>query len=479
VASVKPKSGANATVRVARRAGSAAGAHLSSGRANASPVAAPTVTRVMALSPNRLPSIAAERSPWLRGTIRVPGDRAPARLALLLSALARGESVLEQMPSGPETAALVAAVTTLGATVARRNDRLHIGGVGVGFLPPTEPIAATALGAAAPLLLALLAAHDFPVELTGLEPHPVTTALLGYFERNGVRVEVAGDTTRICGPRFTIPLDLGLPAEALALKAPLLLEALLIPGRSRLHLPTGAPDSTELMLTQFGVRCAITEAGEGIDIEIEGPAPLRAQALALAGDATLATYPAVAALITPDSEVTIEALSPAPGSMAVLDALGMMGADLSLTAGARTGSADLTVRHSRLSGAVIPADLGVAPEDFPILSAAAAFAEGETLLEGLGQGQRRLAITRALRVNGIECEERENGLAVYGMRSVPGGGNIFSRLDPRLAMAFLVLGMGAERPVTIDDGAAVADVFPDFVTAFEHIGASFILGDKA
>ncbi len=407
----------------------------------------------------------------------MPGDRAPAWIALLLAALSRGESVLEYVPAGGETEALVAALTMLGASAARRQDRLHVGGIGVnGFLPPEGTIDASRLGDAAPLLLALLAAHDFPVRLGGLAPAPVSDALLGYLARNGVTVAVAEGVTELRGPRFNLPLELALAAESLPLKAPLLLQALVVNGRSRFHLPHGAGDATETTATQFGARLAVADTGDGIVLDVEGSAPLRAQALALAGDATLAAYPAVAALVTPNSEVTVEALWPAHGSLAVLDALQMLGADLTLSAGARTGSADLLVRHSALTGAVIPAELGVAPEDFAILSVAAAFAEGETLLEGLGQGQRRLAITRALRVNGVECEEREVGLAVYGQERVPGGGNIFSRLDPRLAMAFLVLGMAAERPVTISDGAALADVFPDFVTAFEHIGASFIVG---
>jgi len=208
---------------------------------------------------------------------------------------------------------------------------------------------------------------------------------------------------------------------------------------------------------------------------LEGLAPLRAQALEAPGDPHLAVYPAVAAAIAPDSEITISSVALHPRGLALLDALALLGADVSIGE-TRRGSADIVVRHASLTGTIIPADLGVASEDFPILTVAAAFASGETLLDGLGEGVRRLALTRALRANGVECIEQPGGLLVRGRPRVPGGGNVLVRLDPKLAMAFLVLGMAADRAVTIENGAAMAELFPDFVSAFEHVGASFSTG---
>jgi 3-phosphoshikimate 1-carboxyvinyltransferase len=213
---------------------------------------------------------------------------------------------------------------------------------------------------------------------------------------------------------------------------------------------------------------------------VEGRAPLKGTRVSVPSDPILAAFPTVAALIAPDSEIAVESVSLSLHRMAVLDALKLMGADIAMPpakAGGRD-TADLLARHSKLNGTSIPADLGIEAEDFPILAVAAAFAEGETVFEGLTDAGKRLNLTRALRANGVECEEREVGLAVRGGRRAPGGGNVITRLDPKLAMAFLVLGMAADKPVSIDDGAVMAEVFPDFVRGFEHVGCRFTAGKK-
>jgi 3-phosphoshikimate 1-carboxyvinyltransferase len=285
-------------------------------------------------------------------------------------------------------------------------------------------------------------------------------------------VDRQGDVVRVRAPRFGVPFDLALSEGAQGLVAPLMLLALVTTGRSVLHLPEGVRDPIEDLLVLFGARLGAVSDGDITRIMLDGMQPLRAQALVLPGDPTLAVYPAVAALIAPDSEVTISAVALQPRGLALLDALALLGAEIAIGE-VRRGGADITVRHSALTGTAIPSSLGIAPEDFPILAIAAAVAEGETLLDGLGEGVRRLALTRSLRANGVECVEQQGGLLVRGKARVAGGGNVITRLDPKLAMAFLVLGMAADKPVTIDDGAAMQDLFPGFADAFEHIGASF------
>jgi 3-phosphoshikimate 1-carboxyvinyltransferase len=423
--------------------------------------------------------LTAERSPWLRGPVRLPGDPLFAQLALSLAALARSESVLENLGEGAAVEAVIAALSGLGPQISRRNGRCHVQGIGVGgFLAPEGPIDLGAAGPGALLMLGLLAAHDFDARVTGLGAAPMADALLTFLGRNGVRVDRDGPTATLRGPRFPIPLDLAVSAEARALIGPLLLQSLVIAGRSALHLPQGITDPAETLLAAFGARLTVTPEGETVRVAVDGLSPLRAQALAIPGDAMLAVYPVVAALIAPDSEITVESVALSPAGLALLDALALLGGDIALNESARGGPgvADLAVRHGQLTGAVIPADPLLAPADYPILTVAAAFAEGETLFEGLGEGTHRLALTRALRANGVECGEEPGGLMVRGQPRVAGGGNVAVNLDPKLAMSFLVLGMGADQPVTIDDGAVMARLFPDFVAAFEHIGASFSTG---
>ena len=421
--------------------------------------------------------LAAERSPWLRGPIRLPGDPLLSALALILAAMARGESVLEGLSLDRQTEAVAGVLRQLGAHVALRSGRWHVQGIGVGgFLEPEGALEMSETGDAAPLLVGLLGAHDFPTSLLGLVPNPVTEALLDFLRRGGGLVERDGAGAQIRGPRFGIPLDLGLSAGAQGLVAPLLLHGLVTPGRSGLLLGEGLHDPAEDMLALFGARLTATEVEGGTRVGLDGLSPLRALNLAAPGDPRLAAYPAVAAMIAADSELTISGVALHPHGMVLLDALALLGGDISIGAPER-GSTDMVVKHAPLTGTTIPANLGIAAEDYPILAVAAAFAQGETVFEGLGEGTRRLALTRALRANGVDCvEQAGGGLVIRGRPRVPGGGNVMARLDPKLAMAFLVLGMAADRAVTVEDASVVAELFPDFVSAFEHVGASFSAG---
>jgi 3-phosphoshikimate 1-carboxyvinyltransferase len=398
--------------------------------------------------------------------------------ALILAAMARGESVIDNI-GGAQTEAVAAILRRLGARIDAQPSGWHVQGIGTGgFLTPDGPFDLGATGEAAPLLLGILGGHDFWSELTRLGGQPTIAALLDFIARNGGRVERGAEAVRIRAPRFGIPFDLALSHEAQGLVSPLLLMALVTTGRSTLHLPEGVRDPVEDLLVLFGARLGGANDHEVTRIMLDGMTPLRAQALTIPGDPTLAAYAAVAALIAPDSEVTIGSVALQPRGLALLDALALLGAEISIGE-VRRGGADITVRHSTLTGTTIPGDLGIAQEDFPILAVAAAFATGETVLEGLGEGVRRLALTRSLRANGVECAELQGGLLVRGKPRVPGGGNVTTRLDPKLAMAFLVLGMAADQPVTIDDGAVMQELFPAFAKAFEHVGASFSGGSPA
>ena len=433
----------------------------------------------MPQTPPAAVALSACRSPWLRGSVRVPGDRDLTRLALLLAALARGPSRIEHGNAGADVAALLAALRLLGVTVTQKGIDFDVIGMGVGgFLAPEEPIDLAHLGDGALLLIALLGAHDFETRFSGYTPTAMSESLIDFLHRTGARVERKGSELILQAPRFPLPLDLNLPREALALKAPLMLAALVTTGTSIIRTPDGSDPSDGLAMT-FGAGLTAAPTEDGTRVSIEGMTPLAGQTFVVPGDPVFAAFPAAAALIAPDSEIAIETLSVAPSRMVLLDALKLLGGDLSLgpaKAGGRD-TADLLVQAAKLSGATIPATLPIEPEDFPILAVVASVAKGETLFEGLGEGQARLNLTRALRANGVDCEERPGGLLVRGMAKVPGGGKVATKLDPKLAMAFLVLGLGSDKPITIDDGAAMADIFPGFTQAFEHIGGRFVTGE--
>ncbi|HVX81917.1 MAG TPA: hypothetical protein VHB23_11100 [Devosiaceae bacterium] len=419
--------------------------------------------------------LSAERSPWLRGHLRLPGDARLSAIALILAGMAKGESVIENLRQSGEADATMAALRQLGVSIAERSGRLHVEGLGVGGLLTAEgPIDLSTAGAAAPLLIGLLGGFAMTTTFTGLAPSPASEAILDFLERNGCRVRRAGASLELTGPRLGIPLDVALSEAARGLLVPLLLNGLVTAGRSVLSLPETLNDPAEQLFSLFGAGLAAERKAGGIRLTLEGLSPLRGQALAVPGDPALAVYPAVAALIAPESEVAIHSVALDPEAMGLLDALALMGADIEIGE-QRRGGADIVVRHGALAGAPIPAELVAGPEDYAILAVAAAFAEGETLLR-IGEGVRRFTLSEALRANGVTCLAQAGALLVRGQRRVPGGGKVTTRLDPKLAMAFLVLGMAADRPVSIDDGAVMADVFPGFTETFEQVGASFSRG---
>src|SRR5690348_16648541 len=117
--------------------------------------------------PSSLHPLAASRSPWLRGNVRVPGDRTASRLALVLAALSRGESTLEHLAGGPDMAALAAALRQLGPAVTQKGDSWTVRGMGIGcLLSPDGPIDVSALGEAGLMLIAILGVQDFEARLS-------------------------------------------------------------------------------------------------------------------------------------------------------------------------------------------------------------------------------------------------------------------------------------------------------------------------
>ncbi|MEP7239313.1 MAG: hypothetical protein ABI697_00365 [Devosia sp.] len=415
----------------------------------------------------------------MRGIVRVPGDRAATQLALLLASLATGETVLEHVATGTDIAALIRLLGQLGIGVALSGTTARISGLGIGgFLTPDGPLDFSDVGEASALLIGLLSAHDFVSTITGFAATQLSEALLAFLSRSGTAIERSGTDLKIRPPRFSIPLDLALPEGALVLKQPLLLHALATVGTSVFHLPPSPDDALEAVLTAFGAHLRSEPTDDGIKLSIDGLAPLTAATYVVAGDPMLAAYVAVAAIIAPDSEITIEAMSLSPSRMALLDALREFGAKLRFEPAkdGRRDATDLVVEHVKLTGLALRANAAIEQDDFAILAVAASYARGDTLLAGLGNGYRRLALSRALRANGVECEEREAGLLIHGMNRVPGGGKVTAKADPKLAMAFTVLGMGADKPVTVDDQAPILDMFPGLLPQLEHLGAGIAMG---
>ncbi|MDO5529411.1 MAG: 3-phosphoshikimate 1-carboxyvinyltransferase, partial [Paracoccus sp. (in: a-proteobacteria)] len=240
-------------------------------------------------------------------------------------------------------------------------------------------------------------------------------------------------------------------------------------------------DHSERMLAGFGAEIRTEITDEGHVITLTGRPELSAQSVAVPRDPSSAAFAVAAAAIVPGSEIRVEGISRNPTRDGFYITLEEMGADLTWDNAREEGGepvADLTVRHAKLRGADVPAGRAVSMiDEFPILAVVAAFADGDTVMNGVAElrvkeSDRIDAMAKGLRANGARVSETEDSMTVHGKGRLPGGGApVATHLDHRIAMSFLVGGLAADAPVRVDDGAAIATSFPDFVTVMQALGA--------
>ncbi|MHA1559059.1 MAG: 3-phosphoshikimate 1-carboxyvinyltransferase, partial [Alphaproteobacteria bacterium] len=245
--------------------------------------------------------------------------------------------------------------------------------------------------------------------------------------------------------------------------------------------PWPTRDHTERMLSAFGASVEIEVAENGTrTIRLEGQPKLKPQKIVVPGDPSSAAFPIVAAVVTEGSEVTIEGVLLNPTRIGLFDTLTEMGAKLTIENERKVGGepvGDVHAEYSKLKGVVVPA--ARAPlmiDEYPILAMAAASADGDTVMEGIGElrlkeSDRIAATVAGLRANGVDAEEGESRMVVHGATAVKGGGRVATHFDHRIAMSFLILGGVAEQPITIDDGKSIATSFPEFRDVMAGLGA--------
>ena len=424
----------------------------------------------------------------LSGVTGVPGDKSISHRALILGALAVGETTIEGLLDAEDVRRTAVALEALGAEIVRDGHHLwRVYGRGVGGL--REPRAVLDLGNAgtgARLLMGAAASHDFTAHFTGdpsLSARPMDR-VAEPLRRLGARLVMREGRympLAVTGTAAPIPIRYRLPVPSAQVKSALLLAGLNAPGITTVVEPTPTRDHTERLLARFGAEVAVEDDAGERSVALRGQPELEGTAIAVAGDPSSAAFVAVAALLVPGSAVTIQNVGVNPLRAGLFACLAEMGAEIRFD-NRRTSSgeevADLVVRAGPLRGISVPAERAVSMiDEYPVLAVAAACAEGETEMHGLAElrvkeSDRLAAIARGLRACGIATEESDAGLIVAGAGGrPPGGGTIAVEHDHRMAMAFLVLGLAAEKPVRIDDGAAIATSFPGFAALLGALGA--------
>ncbi|WP_068085148.1 3-phosphoshikimate 1-carboxyvinyltransferase [Polycladidibacter stylochi] len=423
----------------------------------------------------------------LSGTIRVPGDKSISHRSLMFGALALGTTRISGLLESEDVIGTANAMNAVGANCQRLDDgSWRVDGVGLGsLLEPQAPIDFGNAGTGVRLCMGIFASHPISVMMTGdssLSGRPMGRVLNPLRQMGTAVIAREGDRlpAAIRGNNAPAAITYRVPMPSAQVKSAVLLAGLNTPGTTTVIEPVATRDHTEKMLQGFGAELSveINEAGERV-ISLQGQPKLKAQDVIVPGDPSSAAFPIVAALITPGSDVTVENVLLNEHRTGLLTTLIEMGGDITITNRRESGGeeiGDIRVRTSNLKGIIVPAERAPSMiDEYPILAVAAAFAEGETKMLGLEElrvkeSDRLAAVARGLEANNVPCVEGEDTLSVTGQAPQLGGGRVVTHLDHRIAMSFLVLGLAAEKPVEIDDGAPIATSFPSFTKLMEQLG---------
>ncbi|MEZ5724226.1 MAG: 3-phosphoshikimate 1-carboxyvinyltransferase [Paracoccaceae bacterium] len=432
--------------------------------------------------------MSARRSGALSGTALIPGDKSISHRALILGALAVGRTHVTGLLEGQDVLDTAKAMQAFGATVERLGPgEWIVDGVGVGgFAEPAGVIDCGNSGTGVRLIMGAMATTPITATFTGdasLSKRPMRriTDPISLFGAEITSREGGLLPVTIKGAEEAVPVTYRTPVASAQIKSAVLLAGLNAPGQTVVIEAEPTRDHSERMLAGFGASITTETTDEGRVITLTGQPELRAQSVAVPRDPSSAAFPVAAALIVPGSEIRVNGISRNPTRDGLYVTLAEMGADLTWENDREEGGepvADLVVRHSALTGVTVPAERAASMiDEFPILSVIAAMAEGDTVMNGVAElrvkeSDRIDAMAKGLRLNGVEVEETRDSMTVRGQGRIPGGGApVETHLDHRIAMSFLVAGLAAEAPVTVDDGAAIATSFPDFVALMQGLGA--------
>jgi 3-phosphoshikimate 1-carboxyvinyltransferase len=419
----------------------------------------------------------------LRGSVRVPGDKSISHRALMLGALATGETEIRGLLLGEDPRSTAACFRAMGAKISELNTELvTVQGIGLGQLQEPEGVLdAGNSGTTLRLMLGILASHrDRFFAVTGdasLRSRPMgrvvqPLAQMGakiWGRQGGKLAPLAIQGTQLQAINYQSPI------ASAQVKSCVMLAGLMCEGETVITEPHPSRDHSERMFRAFGADVVVDL--EACRVVVNGPAQLQGQSVIVPGDISSAAFWLVAGAIVPDSDLTLENVGVNPTRTGILEVLQQMGADLSLhnqriVAGEPV--ADLHIRHSALQGCTIDGEM--IPrliDEIPILAVAAAFAKGTTLIRDAAElrvkeSDRLTAMATQLQKMGASVTEHADGLEIVGGQPLTGT-DIESWGDHRIAMSFAIAALNATGTTTIHHAESAAISYPDFVPTLEAL----------
>lgn len=425
----------------------------------------------------------------LRGMIRVPGDKSISHRALMLGALATGETVIQGLLLGEDPRSTARCFQALGAQISELNStEVRVQGIGLGnLLEPGELLDAGNSGTTLRLMLGVLAAHEGRFfAITGddsLRSRPMSRVVkplqqMGaeiWGRRSGALAPLA-----VQGQRLH-PIHYQSPIASAQVKSCILLAGLLSAGKTTVTEPARSRDHSERMLKAFGATVEVDP--ETNSASVIGPTQLLGQTVVVPGDISSAAFWLVAGAIVPGSDLTVENVGVNPTRTGILEALAMMGADITRQHEREVAGepvADLRVRYGgsgnhaplkacELGGAIIPRLI----DEIPILAVAATFAEGTTVIRDAAElrvkeSDRIMVMATQLNQMGAQINELPDGMEIVGETPLIGT-EVDSHTDHRIAMSLAIAALAAKQTTTIHRVEAAAISYPNFVPTLEQI----------
>ena len=429
----------------------------------------------------------------LSGSIYVPGDKSISHRSLILAGMAIGETRITGLLRGEDVLSTLRALQQLGVPIADDKDAdiLTVSGIGIcGFTNPQEPLDLGNAGTGVRLLMGAVAGQPLSATFTGdasLSARPMKR-ITDPLEKMGAKVNYPLENAEkgllpvtIIGANPILPISYAPHVASAQIKSAIMLAGLNARGDTIITEPHTSRDHTENMLRHFGVEVEQQILPDRRHrITLMGEANLTAKDILVPRDPSSAAFAIVAALITPESDIVLPAVGLNSQRTGLITTLIEMGADITITNENLEGGepiGDIRVRSSKLKGIEVPAERAPSMiDEYPILSVAAACAEGKTCMPGIAElrvkeTDRIAVMAEGLTACGVSVDEKPDSLTVFGQKQITGGTSIGAKHDHRIAMSFLVLGMISQQSVTVVDTETIATSFPGFANVMNGAGA--------
>ena len=435
-------------------------------------------------------SMSSHKSSKLSGEIVVPGDKSISHRALIIGSLVTGKIKIKNLLESDDVIATLEALKTLDVKIKKNKNIWEVFGNGIGNLSGSDyRLDLGNSGTGSRLLMGLIAGSDVEATIIGdesLSKRPMKRIIKPLIATGAVFDDPGNDNLpiKIRGSKIPLPITYKSPVASAQIKSSILLAGLSSTGQTTVIEPSLSRDHSERMLKYLGAKISTIRLPDSSwKITLEGLPMLKPLDIEVPSDPSSAAFPVVASIITPNSAIKILNVCINELRIGLYESLIEMGANITFSNQREVNGepvADITARYSLLKGIKIPkSKVASMIDEFPILSIAAIRAIGETHMEGIEElrfkeTDRIQAMSEGLRSAGIETKEKKDSLVIQGKGpdySITGNITVKSKLDHRIAMSFLCLGLITEKPIKVVDTDTIKSSFPSFFEIMNKIGA--------